>query len=127
MRLRLITTDIRRDMANSAVMTTENELAVEAVQAKRVEQIFEEVTARLKERQHVPTATYRIQFNRFFTFAQARAVTPYLHRLGISDLYASPYLRARAGSLHGYDIASHNELNPEIGSQAEHAALAATL
>ena len=114
-------------MANSAVMDTKNELEDGESQEKLVEQVFAAVTARLKERQHVPTATYRVQFNRFFTFAQARAVVPYLHRLGVSDLYASPYLRARAGSLHGYDIVGHNELNPEVGGDAEYDALAATL
>ena len=114
-------------MANSAVTVMENELEALEPHADLVEQIFDGVTVRLKERQHVPTATYRLQFNRFFTFAQARALVPYLHRLGISDLYASPYLRARAGSLHGYDIVGHNELNPEVGSQAEYDALTATL
>jgi hypothetical protein len=50
----------------------------------------------------------------------AHALIPYLDALGISDLYASPYLQARAGSLHGYDISNHNRLNPEIGSEEEH-------
>ena len=45
---------------------------------------------------------------------------PYLHRLGITDCYASPYFKARAGSLHGYDISDHNTLNPEIGSEKDY-------
>jgi (1->4)-alpha-D-glucan 1-alpha-D-glucosylmutase len=64
-----------------------------------------------------PIATYRLQFNRDFTFTDAVAIIPYLHRLGISHVYASPYLRARAGSPHGYDIVDHNTLNPEIGDE----------
>ena len=68
----------------------------------------------------VPSSTYRFQFNHFFTFSHATALIPYLHELGISDLYASPYLQARPGSLHGYDITNHNALNPEIGGTEEH-------
>src|SRR3954466_5979260 len=63
----------------------------------------------------IPVATYRLQFNRDFTFAQAADLVPYLAELGISHCYASPYLRARPGSTHGYDIIDHNTLNPEIG------------
>jgi (1->4)-alpha-D-glucan 1-alpha-D-glucosylmutase len=59
--------------------------------------------------------TYRLQFNREFTFADATALVPYLYDLGISHIYASPYLKARTGSLHGYDIVDHGALNPEIG------------
>jgi (1->4)-alpha-D-glucan 1-alpha-D-glucosylmutase len=67
----------------------------------------------------IPVATYRLQFNRDFTFAQATEIVPYLAALGISHCYASPYLRARPGSMHGYDIIDHNQLNPEIGTSAE--------
>jgi (1->4)-alpha-D-glucan 1-alpha-D-glucosylmutase len=63
-----------------------------------------------------PRATYRLQFNKDFGFDDAAALAPYLARLGVSHVYASPYLRARPGSTHGYDIVSHTELNPEIGS-----------
>jgi (1->4)-alpha-D-glucan 1-alpha-D-glucosylmutase len=70
----------------------------------------------MKARSHIPLATYRLQLNRDFTFAQATAIVPYLSALGISHCYVSPCLRARAGSMHGYDIVDHNSLNPEIGS-----------
>jgi (1->4)-alpha-D-glucan 1-alpha-D-glucosylmutase len=30
----------------------------------------------------IPTSTYRLQFNRTFTFNQAREIVPYLHELG---------------------------------------------
>jgi len=66
----------------------------------------------------IPGATYRLQFNRVFTFADACSIVPYLHRLGITHVYASPFLKARAGSPHGYDIVDHNTLNPEIGDKA---------
>ncbi len=75
----------------------------------------------------IPNATYRLQFNREFTFAQARAIVPYLHSLGISDCYASPYFQARADSLHGYDITDHNKLNAAIGSRQEYDAWVADL
>ncbi len=68
----------------------------------------------------IPTATYRLQFNRTFTFRDAAAIVPYLSELGISHVYASPYLRARPGSMHGYDIIDHNALNPDIGTAEDY-------
>ena len=78
-------------------------------------------------RRRIPDATYRLQFNRAFTFRDARAIVPYLDDLGVSDLYASPYFRARAESTHGYDIADHNQLNPAIGGEADYAAMVEAL
>lgn len=63
----------------------------------------------------VPLATYRLQFTKDFGFDQAAALVPYLKDLGISHLYASPFLKARPGSTHGYDIVDHDRLNPELG------------
>ncbi len=71
------------------------------------------------ETAQIPSSTYRIQFHADMRFEQATAIVPYLHALGISHLYASPYLRARAGSTHGYDIVDHNALNPEVGDEAD--------
>jgi len=68
-----------------------------------------------------------LQFNRQFTFAQAREIVPYLHALGVSDAYASPYFQARAESLHGYEITDHNKLNATIGSREEYDAWVAEL
>jgi len=68
----------------------------------------------------IPSSTYRLQFNRWFTFAQAREIVPYLYALGVSDAYASPYFQARPDSLHGYDITDHNKLNVAIGSREEY-------
>lgn len=63
----------------------------------------------------IPRATYRLQFGRNFRFEDAAAIAPYLAQLGISHVYTSPYLQARPGSAHGYDITNHNELNRELG------------
>lgn len=63
----------------------------------------------------IPTSTYRLQFHRGFTFRDATAIVHYLHELGISDVYASPYFQASPDSTHGYDVADHNSLNPAIG------------
>src|SRR6201981_1440205 len=68
----------------------------------------------------IPTGTYRLQFNRWFTFSQAREFVQYLDALGVSDVYASPYFQASPESLHGYDITDHNKLNPAIGSRADY-------
>src|SRR6267143_642371 len=83
----------------------------------------------MTEKQHprIPTCTYRLQFNRWFTFAQARELVPYLRALGVSDVYASPYFQAGANSLHGYDITDHNKLNAAIGSREEYDAWVAEL
>ncbi|MGC2855348.1 malto-oligosyltrehalose synthase [Novispirillum sp. DQ9] len=63
----------------------------------------------------VPAATYRLQFHAGFTFDDAAAVIPTLAALGVTDVYASPILKARAGSMHGYDITDHHAINPELG------------
>jgi (1->4)-alpha-D-glucan 1-alpha-D-glucosylmutase len=75
----------------------------------------------------IPTCTYRLQFNRWFTFSHAREVVPYLRALGVSDVYASPYFQASPDSLHGYDITDHNKLNAAIGSRADYDAWIAQL
>ena len=70
----------------------------------------------MKVRSHIPLSTYRLQLNRDFTFTQATQIVPYLSELGISHCYISPCLKARPGSMHGYDIVDHNSFNPEIGT-----------
>lgn len=64
---------------------------------------------------YIPSATYRLQFNRLFTFDQATGIVDYLAELGFSDVYASPFLMARPGSVHGYDVTDQTRFNPEIG------------
>src|SRR5882724_2830145 len=75
----------------------------------------------------IPASTYRLQFHSGFTFRDAIAVVPYLRDLGVSHVYASPYLKATPGSTHGYDVIDHGKLNPEIGSQEDFDAFVATL
>lgn len=67
----------------------------------------------------IPCSTYRVQFCKSFTFRDALRRIPYLHGLGITDLYASPFLAARPGSTHGYDIVDPTKLNPEIGTDED--------
>lgn len=67
----------------------------------------------------IPVATYRLQFNAGFRFEDARKVVPYLWKLGITDLYASPLFKARRGSTHGYDVTDPTRLNPELGTREE--------
>jgi len=68
---------------------------------------------------YVPCSTYRLQLNQRFTFSQAAAVVAYLHDLGITDCYTSPFLMAHPGSMHGYDVTDHTRFNPEIGSEEQ--------
>jgi (1->4)-alpha-D-glucan 1-alpha-D-glucosylmutase len=74
-----------------------------------------------------PRTTYRLQFHAGFTFDHATELIPYLAALGITHVYASPYLKARAGSTHGYDIVDHGALNPEIGTPADYRRFVETL
>jgi len=75
----------------------------------------------------VPSSTYRLQLNHQFTLAQATELVDYLDELGIGAGYVSPLLKARPGSLHGYDIIDHTILNPELGGLAELQRFAHTL
>jgi len=85
------------------------------------------VTSTPGDQCRVPVATYRLQFNGSFRFTDALPVVDYIASLGISDAYASSYLRAVPGSTHGYDVADPTQLNPEIGSDAEYWAWIAAL
>ncbi|MDT5272680.1 MAG: (1-_4)-alpha-D-glucan 1-alpha-D-glucosylmutase [Acidobacteriota bacterium] len=67
----------------------------------------------------IPVSTYRLQFNREFTFGQARALADYFRELGVTDYYSSPVLKARPGSMHGYDIVDHTQVNPEAGGEEQ--------
>jgi (1->4)-alpha-D-glucan 1-alpha-D-glucosylmutase len=71
------------------------------------------------DRARIPRATYRLQLHGEFTFRDATRLVPYLARLGVSHVYCSPFLRARPGSKHGYDIVDHDEINPEIGTRED--------
>ncbi|HUG13404.1 MAG TPA: malto-oligosyltrehalose synthase, partial [Thermomicrobiales bacterium] len=58
-----------------------------------------------------------MQLHAGFNFRDAAAIVPYLHELGVTDLYASPILAARSGSTHGYDVVDPTRLNPELGGE----------
>jgi len=66
----------------------------------------------------IPRATYRLQFHAGFTFKDGGRLAPYLARLGISHVYASPIQTARKGSKHGYDLIDHAVINPELGGES---------
>src|SRR5438270_10512692 len=67
-----------------------------------------------------PRATYRLQLHAGFGFDDAAAVAGYLHDLGVSHFYASPYLQAARGSTHGYDVVDHSHVNVELGGPEAH-------
>jgi (1->4)-alpha-D-glucan 1-alpha-D-glucosylmutase len=75
----------------------------------------------------IPLATYRLQFNAQFRFEHARVLLDYFDQLGVTDIYSSPLLQARRGSLHGYDVIDPSHINSEIGSEQELEAMAAKL
>ena len=66
-------------------------------------------------------ATYRVQLHAGFGFEAAAAIADYLAALDVSHLYASPYLQAGQGSMHGYDVVNPHRLNEELGGAEAHA------
>lgn len=92
-------------------------IGLPAVESPQIAECLQRLIARKESTR--PVSTYRLQFNANFRFEDARKLLPYLHALGITHCYASPILRARAGSQHGYDITDHSTINPEIGTPEE--------
>jgi (1->4)-alpha-D-glucan 1-alpha-D-glucosylmutase len=74
-----------------------------------------------------PRATYRMQLHKGFAFQDAARQADYLSSLGISHVYTSPILAARAGSKHGYDVIDHSRINPELGGESGFRELATAL
>src|SRR6516165_7828634 len=103
-------------------MRTQSSLAVPATELSTC---LERLVQRREQQR--PGSTYRLQFNQTFRFTDALRLVPYLKALGVTTCYTSPILRAREGSVHGYDITSHDQLNPEIGTEEELHELVATL
>lgn len=64
----------------------------------------------------IPVSTYRIQFNKEFTFRHLENIIDYLVDLGVQTIYASPIFTAVPGSMHGYDVTDPHSINPEIGT-----------
>ena len=79
------------------------------------------------ERERVPRATYRVQLQPEFGFDAAAGIADYLHRLGVSHFYSSPYLQAAPGSTHGYDVVDPRRVNDELGGPVAHQRFCATL
>ena len=75
----------------------------------------------------IPASTYRLQLGRGFGFRQARELVPYLHRLGIGDVYASPIFKTHSDTAGGYDIVDPTCLNPMLGSEEDFLAFAREL
>jgi (1->4)-alpha-D-glucan 1-alpha-D-glucosylmutase len=100
---------------------------VENEPPKLVDELYSAMLAVLPTYTRLPIATYRVQLNHTFGFQAAKAIVPYLDSLGISDLYTSPCLKAQSGSLHGYDVVDHGQLNPELGRPEDYSELAAAL
>ncbi len=68
----------------------------------------------------IPRATYRLQLHADFGFDAAASIADYLHELGVSHVYSSPYLQAAPGSKHGYDVVDHHKVNEELGGGEAH-------
>ncbi|MGH3002658.1 MAG: alpha-amylase family glycosyl hydrolase, partial [Gaiellaceae bacterium] len=71
-------------------------------------------------------ATYRLQLTPELGFAPARELVPYLRDLGVSHLYLSPSLQARAGSQHGYDVTDPRRISDALGGEDEFRKLASS-
>ena len=75
----------------------------------------------------LPIATYRLQLTADFGFRAAAAIVPYLRRIGITHVYASPILQSRRGSTHGYDMVDPTRIDEELGGEDGFAQLIAAL
>ena len=104
-------------------MRHEREVGAAPIEA-RARRLLGEVAAELAAVSQ-PVATYRLQLHKGFGFRDATGLVPYLAELGVTDLYTSPVTKAAPGSMHGYDVQDHQQLNPEIGTAAELDALSA--
>jgi (1->4)-alpha-D-glucan 1-alpha-D-glucosylmutase len=64
-----------------------------------------------------PASTYRVQLGVETTFDRVAALAPYLARLGVGAVYASPILRARASSAHNYDVIDPTRIDERFGGR----------
>jgi glycogen debranching enzyme GlgX/malto-oligosyltrehalose synthase len=78
---------------------------------------------RTDDAMHTLGATYRVQLGPTFGFQNTLEIVDYIADLGITDLYASPLVRAVHGSTHGYDVVDHGHLNEELGTNDNFIAL----
>jgi (1->4)-alpha-D-glucan 1-alpha-D-glucosylmutase len=61
-----------------------------------------------------------VQLRPGFGFDRSAQIAEYLAELGVSHLYASPYLQAAKGSTHGYDVVDFGSVNVELGGSEAH-------
>src|SRR6478672_9423009 len=66
-----------------------------------------------------PVSTYRLQFHKNFTLQDLERILPYLHKLGVRTIYASPIFEATPGSNHGYDSVNPHKINLEVGTEEQ--------
>jgi Alpha amylase, catalytic domain len=90
-----------------------------AVSSKKASNLLVSLPKSIMSGPHIPISTYRLQFNQDLRFNDVTKLIPYLHQLGVTDLYASPLLQAKRGSTHGYDVTDPSHLNPELGTDEE--------
>jgi (1->4)-alpha-D-glucan 1-alpha-D-glucosylmutase len=62
-----------------------------------------------------PVSTYRVQVRAAFDLHSVAELTDYLADLGVDWVYLSPLLEAEPGSDHGYDVISHERVDPARG------------
>lgn len=62
-----------------------------------------------------PVSTYRVQVTAAFDLHSVAELTDYLADLGADWVYLSPLLEAEPGSDHGYDVISHERVDPSRG------------
>ncbi|NLY00997.1 MAG: malto-oligosyltrehalose synthase [Rhodopirellula sp.] len=93
-----------------------------------VNRLVEAIGSKILDRSAWPEATYRLELNKDnLKFGDAAEIAPYLEMLGVSHLYASPYLKSRSGSPHGYAVVDYARLNPELGTEDEYGAMCEAL
>lgn len=66
-----------------------------------------------------PVSTYRIQFQKEFSFSDFEKIISYLQKLGVQTIYASPVFESVSGSVHGYDVLNPHKINSEIGTKEQ--------
>jgi (1->4)-alpha-D-glucan 1-alpha-D-glucosylmutase len=98
-----------------------------AEESLEIDRLLRDAIERIQSQRVLPASTYRLQFHAGFKFSDATAIIPYLSKLGVTHVYASPYLKAKPRSMHGYDVIDHCRLNPELGSEKDYEAFVAAL
>ncbi|MBX9790747.1 MAG: malto-oligosyltrehalose synthase [Pirellulales bacterium] len=102
-------------------------MAINEIASTALESPAAELAAAALRRRVDPGATYRLQLHAQFDFDRAAAIAPYLRALGVTHVYASPILQARAGSEHGYDVCDHDQIDRGLGGAAGFARLSDSL